>query len=158
MRYTVGAFLFACGAVLFWQAVRHRRGVLAQLTEAELARRRTAAASDPKSLQAFAAVARGITLVVLGWVGVKSTLAYFWMDGPKFLSLFDLAGLLAMLGACGYNITIRTRYSLVLARSTANAAIAAAQEPAAGIPVAEDSPAQPLEPRARAGKSLSRAA
>jgi hypothetical protein len=128
MRYTAGALLFACAGVLLWQATRHRRRVLALASPQELAEATRSASATPNSMRAFTAIARGAVLVAIAWIGVKATLAYFWMDGARFASLFDLAGLLAMLAAWGWNVTVRTRYSLVLAEAVNEAREATGKE------------------------------
>jgi hypothetical protein len=115
MRYTAGALLFACAGVLLWQATRHRRRVLALASAEELAEAARTASANPNSLRAFTAIARGAVLVAIAWIGIKATLAYFWMDGARFASLFDLAGLLTLLAAWGWNVTVRTRYSFSIA-------------------------------------------
>jgi hypothetical protein len=121
MRYTAGLLLFGCAAVLLWQGVRHRRHVLALASPQELAQAMRAASASPGSLRAFTAIARGAVLVALAWIGIKATLAYFWMDGGRFVSLFDLAGLLAMLAAWGWNVTVRTRFSVGVAEGISEA-------------------------------------
>jgi hypothetical protein len=115
MRYTTGlVMLLLAVGVLGW-ALRHRRRVLALISEDALTRYREAQAEDPKSISAFGEIVRPIVLFALVWIGVKSVAAYFWFDGPKHLSLFDLGALLALLACYGYCITIQTRYRMTFA-------------------------------------------
>jgi hypothetical protein len=122
MRYTTGlVMLLLAVGVLGW-ALRHRRRVLALISEDALTRYREAQAEDPKSISAFGEIVRPIVLFALVWIGVKSVAAYFWFDGPKHLSLFDLGALLALLACYGYCITIQTRYRMTFALAARDAA------------------------------------
>jgi hypothetical protein len=112
--------LLAVG-VLGWALWRRRR-VLALISADALARHREALAEDPKSMSAFGEIVRPIVLFALVWIGVKSVAAYFWFDGPKHLSLFDLGALLALLACYGYCITIQTRYRMTFALAARDAA------------------------------------
>jgi len=115
MRYTTGlVMLLMAVGVLAW-ALRHRRRVLALISEDALARHMEKQADDPNSISAFGEIMRPMVLFALAWIGVKSVAAYFWMDGPKYLSLFDLGSLLALLVAYGYCITVQTRYRMSVA-------------------------------------------
>lgn len=122
MRYTTGlVMLLLAVGVLGW-ALRHRRRVLVLIPEDALARYREAQTEDPKSMSAFGEIVRPIVLFALVWIGVKSVAAYFWFDGPKHLSLFDLGALLALLACYGYCITIQTRYRMSVAIAARDAA------------------------------------
>ena len=122
MRYTTGLvrLLIAVG-VLAW-ALRHRRRVLVLVSEDVLARHMEKQSEDPNSISAFGEIMRPIVLFALVWIGAKSVAAYFWMDGPKYLSLFDLGSLLALLASYGYCITVQTRYRMSFALAARNAA------------------------------------
>ena len=122
MRYTTGlVMLLMAVGVLVW-ALRHRRRVLAVVSEDALARHMEKQADDPDSISAFGEIMRPMVLFALAWIGVKSIAAYFWMDGPKYLSLFDLGSLLALLVAYGYCITVQTRYRMSVALAAREAA------------------------------------
>lgn len=112
MRYTTGLVMLLLAVFVLGWAIRHRARVLAVVSADELARHRERMADDPKSLSAFGEIVRPIVLFALVWIGAKSTAAYFWLNGSKYLSLFDLASLLAVLAAYGYCITIQTRYRM----------------------------------------------
>jgi hypothetical protein len=129
--------LLAVG-VLGW-ALWHRRRVLALISEDALTRYREAQAEDPKSISAFGEIVRPIVLFALVWIGVKSVAAYFWFDGPKHLSLFDLGALLALLACYGYCITIQTRYRMSVALAARDAA-ETVEAVAAPTPAAIDAP------------------
>jgi hypothetical protein len=122
MRYTTGLFMLLLAVAVIGWALRHRRRVLALISEDALARYREAQAEDPKSISAFGEIVRPIVLFALVWIGVKSVAAYFWFDGPKHLSLFDLGALLALLACYGYCITIQTRYRMSVALAARDAA------------------------------------
>ncbi len=101
MRYTTGlVMLLIAFGVLAW-ALRHRRRVLAVVSKDALARYMDKQSDDPHSISAFGEIMRPIVLFALVWIGAKSVAAYFWMDGPKYLSLFDLGSLLALLASSG---------------------------------------------------------
>lgn len=121
MRYTTGIVMLLLAAGVFGWAVRHRRRVLALISADALARYRETLSEDPKSLSAFGEIMRPIVLFALVWIGAKSVAAYFWLDGPKYLSLFDLAALLALLASYGYCITIQTRYRMTAALAARDA-------------------------------------
>lgn len=127
MRYTAGLVMLLLAVAVIGWALRHRRRVLAMITEDALARHREAQAEDPKSLSAFSEIVRPIVLFALVWIGVKSVAAYFWMDGPRYLSLFDLGSLLALLASYGYCVTIQTRYRMSVALAARDAACAPLQ-------------------------------
>jgi pimeloyl-ACP methyl ester carboxylesterase len=107
--------------VLAW-ALRHRHRVLALISEDALARYMDKQSEDPHSISAFGEIMRPIVLFALAWIGAKSAAAYFWMDGPKYLSLFDLGALLALLASYGYCITVQTRYRMSVALAARDAA------------------------------------
>lgn len=139
MRYTTGlVMLLLAVGVLVW-ALRHRRRVLALISADALARYRETQADDPKSLSAFGEILRPIVLFALVWIGVKSIAAYFWLAGTKYLSLFDLGALLALLASYGYCITIQTRYRMTSALA-ARDAIDAINQGDAPTPAIDDSP------------------
>ena len=139
MRYTTGlVMLLLAFGVLGW-ALWHRRRVLALISADALARYREAQAEDPKSISAFGEIVRPIVLFALVWIGVKSVAAYFWFDGPKHLSLFDLGALLALLTCYGYCITIQTRYRMTFALQ-ARDAVDAGRPLDVPTPAAADSP------------------
>lgn len=122
MRYTTGlVMLLMAVGVLFW-ALRHRRRVLALISEDALARHMEKQADDPNSISAFGEIMRPMVLFALAWIGLKSVAAYFWMDGPKYLSLFDLGSLLALLASYGYCVTVQTRYRMSVALAAREAA------------------------------------
>ncbi len=129
MRYTTGCVMLLLAAAVFGWALRHRRRVLALIAEDELVRQLEAQSADPDSISAFGEIMRPLVLFALAWIGVKSVAVYFWLDGQRYLSLFDLGALLALLAAYGYCITIQTRYrmSAVLAARHRIAAGPAAQ-------------------------------
>ncbi len=110
MRYTSGLVMTLLAAGVLGWALRHRSRVLALISQDALARHREKLSEDPKSLSAFGEIMRPIVLFALFWIGAKSIAAYFWLNGPKYLSLFDLGALLALLASYGYCITIQTRY------------------------------------------------
>jgi hypothetical protein len=122
MRYTTGlVMLLMAVGVLAW-ALRHRRRVLALIPEDALARHLEKQSEDPHSISAFGEIMRPIVLFALVWIGAKAVAAYFWMDGPKYLSLFDLGALLALLASYGYCITVQTRYRMSFALAARDAA------------------------------------
>jgi hypothetical protein len=110
MRHLLGAFFLLATAGFMVRAWALRRRVLASIGAAELARRRAVALADPRSLSAFGEIARPLVLVGLGWLALKSTLVYLMLDGARVLSLFDLAGFLALLGGYGVWFSVRTAY------------------------------------------------
>jgi hypothetical protein len=112
--------LMAVG-ILAW-ALRHRSRVLALISKDALARYMEKQSEDPHSMFAFGEIVRPIVLFALVWIGAKSIAAYFWMDGPKYLSLFDLGSLLALLASYGYCITVQTRYRMSVALAARGAA------------------------------------
>lgn len=110
MRNLLGAVLMLATAIFLVRARALRRGVLASVGAAELARRRTAALADPRSLSAFGEIARPLVLIGLGWLALKAALAYVMLDGERVLSRFDLAGFLALLAAYGVWFSARAAY------------------------------------------------
>jgi hypothetical protein len=56
---------------------------------------------------------RPVLLFMLAYLGVKAALVYHWLDGARYLSLFDLGAFLAALAAYGCWIAVKTRYAPV---------------------------------------------
>lgn len=124
MRYTTGLVMLLLAAGILAWALRHRRRVLALVPQDVLVRQLEAQAADPESISAYGEIVRPVVLFALVWIGLKSVAAYFWLDGPKYLSLFDLGSLLALLAAYGYCITVQTRYRMSIALAARDAASA----------------------------------
>ncbi|MCX7891320.1 MAG: hypothetical protein N2544_02975 [Burkholderiales bacterium] len=132
MRNLVGAMFVLVGAALAWAAVT--------LRARRIAARRAAGIPDgaePQSrLFVFGEIVRPILLFFLAWVGVKTVLAYHWLDGGRYLSLFDLGGFLAALAAYGYWLHVKTKHPPVdfYAPVQPEAAGPAAEAPVAALP------------------------
>lgn len=112
MRYWVGAVTGTLAMCLVVYALARRRRVLALIGEEELSRRLDLLSSDPRSISAFGEIMRPLVWFALAIIALKSVIAYFVLGGARFLSPFDLAGVLAMLGAYGFFIQMQTRYRL----------------------------------------------
>jgi hypothetical protein len=108
MAYWSGLCLFAAGGWLIHAGLGHRRRVLAMRAALESAA--PTAASDPRSLSVFGEIMRPIILFALAYLGVKTSLAFYWLDAGRYLSVFDLAGFLFLLFAYGTWITLKTKY------------------------------------------------
>lgn len=108
MRYAFGGLLFAFGAWLLWSAHQRRQRVPARriLTPAEI----TASASGHPSLAVLGDVMPSIMVGFLVYGGLKATLLFFAVGAGRWLSLFDLAGLLFLLASYGIWLVIMTRH------------------------------------------------
>jgi hypothetical protein len=102
MRYVVGLLCFAGAGLLVWQAMLRKRRALAAGPEA--------AGTLHPSLQLIGDAVPPIIVVGLIIIGAKMTLAYVVADAGRYLSLFDLAGFLALLAGYGMSVVYRTRY------------------------------------------------
>lgn len=109
MAYWTGALLFAVGGWLILAGLAHRRRVLA-LRAAPGA---GDADADPRSLAVFGEIMRPIILFALAYLGVKTTLAFWWLDAGRYLSLFDLAGFLFLLAGYGAWMVMKTTYRVL---------------------------------------------
>ena len=105
MRYVVGLLCFAGAGLLVWQAMLRKRRALAAGPEA--------AGTLHPSLQLLGDAVPPIIVVGLIIIGAKMTLAYVVADAGRYLSLFDLAGFLALLAGYGMSVVYRTRYRFV---------------------------------------------
>jgi hypothetical protein len=107
MRYLVGLILFPIAAALVWAALARRL------------RYRDTSAEDAldgnRSLLILRHVMPPIILVALVYAGIKTVFAYHVMGGQAYLSLFDLAGALAVLAAYGFWLITRTRFRPAIA-------------------------------------------
>lgn len=112
MRYWVGSVLFLSAAAFLWSGLRHRRRVIAIAPRDAIMAQRAIASEDPRSLAALSEIGRPIVLFFVAWIGVKSGLAYVWLDAGRWLSPFDLAGLYALLVAYGVSFTIESKYRM----------------------------------------------
>jgi hypothetical protein len=122
MRYWFGAVLFVGAAFFLWSGLRHRARALAIASRETIEARRDAASADPRSLAALGEIGRPIVLFFLAWVGVKSGLAYVWLDAGRWLSPFDVAGFYALLVAYGVSFTLASKYRISDALAAAEAA------------------------------------
>jgi hypothetical protein len=107
MAYWSGAVLFAIGAWLIHAGLAHRRRVLALRAAAADP---DEAGADPRSLGVLGEIMRPIILFALAYLGVKATLAFWWLDAGRYLSLFDLAGFLSLLAGYGGWVVMKTKY------------------------------------------------
>lgn len=124
MRNWVGAVTSMLALAIVAVALARRRKVLAVVSEAALTHRLEQLAGDPRSLSAFGEIMRPIVWFALTVIALKSMIAYFLLGGARFLSPFDLAGVLAMLVAYGFFIHVQTRY-----RFSAVEAVFVAEQP-----------------------------
>ncbi|MFZ5558067.1 MAG: hypothetical protein ACOZDY_15335 [Pseudomonadota bacterium] len=108
MAYWTGLVLFAIGGWLAWAGLAHRRRALALRGPA--AAGAPAARADPRSLAAFGEIMRPVILFALAYLGVKTALAFWWLDAGRYLSLFDLAGFLFLLAGYGTWMVLKTKY------------------------------------------------
>lgn len=108
MRYAIGGLLFAFGAWLLWSVHQRRRRVPARCapTSAEV----PASASGHPSLAVLGEVMPPIIIGLLVYGGLKATLLFFAFGAGRWLSLFDLAGLLFLLASYGIWLVIMTRH------------------------------------------------
>jgi hypothetical protein len=110
MRNWTGAGLLVIAAWLLSSGLAHRRRVL-------VARRRSAIFDEPGAsrpldgqLATFGAIVRPIIILGLGYFALKVTVVYVLLDGSRFFSLFDLAGLLIFLAAYAAWLFLKTSY------------------------------------------------
>ena len=135
MRNWTGAITAVLGAWLFYSALAHRRRVLA-------ARRRDAifgelGGSRPfdRPLATFGAILRPIIIFGLGYFALKVTLVYFLLGAGRFLSLFDLVGVIFLLAAYGTWLVLQTSYREAAERPLGRGCVpdAAAEDPMPNI-------------------------
>lgn len=124
MRYWTGLLLFAGAAWLLRSALARRARVRAAAGEGRVAPPASA------SLAMMGDVLPPMIILALGFVGVKMTFAYFAFGGSRVLSLFDLAGLLALLAAYGTSVVFATRYREPLGMPEPAPALAPQEAPA----------------------------
>ncbi len=105
MRYWIGGTLFVAAAWLVFAALAHRRRVLA-------AGWREVEQVSAGSLWVFGEIMRPIVLFALAYLAVKSVLVYWMLEAERYLSLFDVAGFLAVLAGYGTWFVMKTKYSL----------------------------------------------
>lgn len=110
MAYWTGLVCVSLGAWLIHAGLAHRRRVLA--LRAQFADWAAQPATDPRSLGVFGEIMRPIILFALAYLGVKTTLAYWWLDAGRYLSLFDLGAFLFLLAAYGAWLVLKTRHPL----------------------------------------------
>jgi hypothetical protein len=111
MRNVLGLILTLGGTWLLWSGWAWRAKALAS------------PGGDPAatsvSLADFGAIVRPLVYIALGYLALKASLAYALLDAGRFVSPFDLAGLLYLLAAYGIWLHLRT------GRPAANEAAAA---------------------------------
>lgn len=127
MRHVFGVIFTLVGAWYVYVAVTTR--------VRRLAERRAAGIPDDaepaSSMFVFGEIVRPIILLALAYLALKTTLAYFWLDAQRYLSLFDLVAFNGALAAYGYWLVVKTKCPpLALFRA------AASTEPAEPAPPA----------------------
>jgi len=108
MRNVTGAVLVLCGAWLLWSGWAPRAQTLAERAAAGAALPR--ASSGGLSMGAFGAIVRPIVYLGLGYLALKSAVAYVLFDGGRMFSPFDLAGFWVLLAAYGGWLHLRTSH------------------------------------------------
>lgn len=119
MKYWLGLVFVMAAAALTYQALAHRRRVVEAGGD-------TRGDDDPNlhnSLEFLRHVMPPLILFMLAIVAVKMTAAFVLLDLGRYLSYFDLAGLLAVLAAYGTWVVIKAKYRMPAP------AVAAAEEP-----------------------------
>ena len=113
MAYLVGLAFIAIGALFVWAGFTHKKR--SQAEEARL----IAQSRDGKigalhpSLSMLADFAPSLTVFSLGAFALMLTAAFFAVNALKWLSLFDLAGMYAMVAGYGYWMYMKTRHRSV---------------------------------------------
>jgi hypothetical protein len=109
MRYWIGIALTIGAVWLLAAAYAHRRRVIAARAAAAA---RGIAPAEPglRSVAVFGEIMRPVILFLLAYAAIKTVLLYVALDGQELLSWFDLAGMLALLGAYGVWMSVRTTY------------------------------------------------
>lgn len=104
MRYWIGLACFAAALALVRAGLNHRNRVRVLAP--------TAAAPEPapNSMNAFGEIMRPVILFALAYLALKTSVAYHVLDAGRVVSLFDLAGMLALFGAYGSWIVMKTSY------------------------------------------------
>jgi hypothetical protein len=100
MRYLLGAGFLVAAAWLVYAGLGHRRLKRASAGPAP---------AEENRLQMMGEIVRPMILFALAYVGLKTSLAYLWLDGSRVLSLLDLGGFLVMLAAYGFWLTMKTK-------------------------------------------------
>jgi hypothetical protein len=113
MAYFVGLAFLIIAAAFAWAGRRHKA-----ISVAEEARLR-AERPDGKigelhpSLSMLADFAPSLTIFTLVAFALTITVAFFAVDGLRWLTLFDLAGMYAMVAGYGYWMYMKTRHRSV---------------------------------------------
>jgi hypothetical protein len=147
MKYIIGAILFPLAIALVYDAWRHRNRFFSARAEAVRHGRPAEHPIAPDSIAALGEIVAPIAMMVLAFVAIKLTVAFFVLDTTEFFSSFDLAGTLTLILA--YGIWLKTKTSMRMPQddqSVENLGYDAASLP--GAVVFDGSNVEPLRPRA----------
>lgn len=110
MRHVAGVILFVAGVTLIWLALARRNRIRTEAREREAAGLADSRAGLHPSLAVIGEVAPPLMLGGLLIVALKLVLAYAMTGAERWFSLFDLAGLLFLLGAWSVWLVLKTGY------------------------------------------------
>lgn len=114
MKYYLGALCLLLGVWLVYQALTHRRAVIAARAQA------AAESREPRMHQHLEAMRLGLApLYILSmlFAGIVLSAIWFVVDRERVFSILDIAGFLAVLMAYAFWMTIRLQYSMLGLRS-----------------------------------------
>lgn len=113
MTYVAGAILFLLGGLFFMSGFTHRRKSLAE----EARRKHENPDAKPvemhPSLSMLVDFAPFLTVVSLLILTAMITVTFFAVNALRWFSLFDLAGVYAMIAGYGYWMSMKTKHRSV---------------------------------------------
>jgi hypothetical protein len=108
MRNWIGAITAALAVWLMYSALSHRRRILAGRPASTIAAGPDGAPLHRLSLAMFGDIVRPMIILALAYFALKVIAAYVLLGGARFLSPFDLAGVLFLVAAYGAWLILAT--------------------------------------------------
>jgi hypothetical protein len=113
IAYVVGAVFLAMAAVFAFAGYQHRRASMAEAARLKALNPKVDLERLHPSLSMLADFAPTLTIFSLVIMAATITVAFFAGGALKWLSVFDLAGILAAVAGYGYWMTMKTKYRSV---------------------------------------------
>jgi hypothetical protein len=113
MAYFVGLAFVAIGALFAWAGYTHKKQSVAEEARLRAQRKDGKIGALHPSLEMLADFAPTLTMFSLGAFALMITAAFFAVNALQWLSLFDLAGMYAMVIGYGYWMYMKTRHRSV---------------------------------------------
>lgn len=113
MAYIAGVVFFLMGAVFAWVGFNHKRKSMREEARIRAENPDARPTEMHPSLSILVDFAPSLTIFSLGLLVLTVTVAFFAVNALQWFSLFDLAGMYAMVAGYSYWMYMKTRHRSV---------------------------------------------